>query len=119
MIRSRRELLRRYVIQSVAGYVSERRLVRRPPAKASGRGSDEHDALTCARLLGFRGTRATAFVRTIETEADEILSRRWNEVINLAQHVETRWVLRRVGPDDLVAIIREARATKVQEVRSR
>jgi hypothetical protein len=107
----RRELLRRYAIQSVAGIVAERRLVRRPPAKATGRhGSDEHDALICARLLGFRGTRATAFVLSMEKEADAILARRWPEVINLAQHVETRWMLRRVGPDDLAAIIKEARA---------
>jgi hypothetical protein len=106
----RRELLRRYAIQSVAGCVAERRLVRRPPPRATGQGSDAHDALTCARLLGFRGARAAAFARTLEEEAAGILARRWDEVIRLAQHVEARWAMRRVGPEDLAAIIKEARA---------
>jgi hypothetical protein len=108
-VRGRRVLLRQYIVQGVAGYAAERRLVQRPPPRDDSPGTDAHDAIVCARLLGFRGARVTAFISEMERDADAILDRRWREVICLAMRLETRWVLRRIGANELDAIIAEAR----------
>jgi hypothetical protein len=79
----RRSLLRHYIVQGVAGRVAERRLVRRSPARDDGPGTDAHDAMLCAELLGVRGRRIKPFVASLEKEAEVILERRRAEVVLL------------------------------------
>lgn len=96
----RRELLERYIVQGVAGYVAERLLVGRPAHhfwhdedvdKNADVGSDAAQACVCARLLGVRRDRIRPFVASFERRAEEILERRWREVEALADELEERW----------------------------
>lgn len=110
----RRATVEKYIVQSLAGRVAERMLLRGGHPPKNWRGNDDAvHAHILARLLGVpRGKTIRTFVEGFAPRTRELLEREWPAVEALAHELAGRYARAFIDGDDVDRILARARVTR-------